>query len=103
MSAGQGGPEQAAEKVVLARKSYEHLIRTRDRALRAVEWETERRKGTEDWARRECAEQRRLTDRLNEVCYAAAALGVPIQTINDALAKADAQQSSRPGQPGGES
>jgi len=47
--------------------------------------EIERRESTERWARRECDEQRRLSDRLNAVCYAATALGVPIRAINQAL------------------
>lgn len=47
--------------------------------------EAERRKSVEAWAQREGQEQRRLSDRLNRVCYAAAALGVSIQAINEAL------------------
>lgn len=72
-------------KVVLARKSYDHLIRTRDRALREAEREREGAEHARRWALDQCEEQRRLTDRLNRVCYAAAALGVPIQVIDEAL------------------
>lgn len=60
----------------------------RNRAFLAehlAKWETERRESAEDWARRECDEQRRLADRLNRVAAAAASLGVSIQQINAAL------------------
>lgn len=73
------------DEVTLTRKSYDHLLRTRDRALRAAEWEREHREGVERWARRECDEQRRLSDRLTRVVAAAAAQGVSIQAINAAL------------------
>lgn len=74
-----------SEQVTLARKSYEHLIRTRDRALRQAEWERECAEHARAWAGQAFDEQRRLSDRLNAVCFAAASLGVPIQTINEAL------------------
>lgn len=78
-------PEREASQVVLARKSYDHLIRTRDRALREAEWEREAAEHARCWALDQCDEQRRLSDRLNRVCFAAASLGVSIQAINAAL------------------
>jgi hypothetical protein len=39
------------------------------------------------WAEDQCDEQRRLADRLNEVCSAATSLGVPIDAINEALGR----------------
>lgn len=41
------------------------------------------------WGGEQCDVQRRLSDRLNAVCFAAAGLGVPIDAINAALAEAD--------------
>lgn len=79
------GAEQAGEKVVLARKSHEHLIRTRDRALREVEYAREEVESTRLWAHQAFAEQRRLQDRLTAVVAAAASLGVSIDAINKAL------------------
>lgn len=81
--------ESDATHVVLARKSYDYLVRTRDRALREAEWERERTLDNRRWAERSLDEQRRLMDRLNAVCTAAASLGVSIQAINAALAAAD--------------
>lgn len=43
------------------------------------------------WAGAAFDEQRRLSNRLNKVCLAAAALGVSIRAINDALDEADAR------------
>jgi len=78
-----------AEQITMARKSYEHLIRTRDRALRLAESEREQAESARRWARDCLDEERRLRDRLNQVCLAAAALGVSIQDINEALKEAD--------------
>lgn len=85
MATNEGGRQE----VVLARKSYEHLLRTRDRALRAAEWERMAAEDARQWAYEALNEQKRLVARLNRVCYAAAALGVPIQAINEALRKAE--------------
>lgn len=76
---------QKPEKVVLARKSYEHLIRTRDRALQEAMWAQDQIRSTERWARDAFDEQRRLSERLTAVVAAAASLGVSIEAINDAL------------------
>ena len=73
------------DDVTMKRKSYEHLIRTRDRALNQAAWEQESAEHARQWAYDQCAEQRRLAARINAVCYAAAALGVPIDAINRAL------------------
>lgn len=89
---------QSTEKVVLARKSYEHLLRTRDRALREVEWRTEQVEETRLWVHQAFDGQRRLQDRLTAVVAAAASLGVPIAAINEALGI-----TCPPGQPGGDS
>lgn len=78
-------PESDATRVVLARRSYDHLIRTRDRALREAEWERDATEHARRWARQVFDEQRRLQDRLTAVVAAAASLGVPIGAINDAL------------------
>jgi phage baseplate assembly protein gpV len=87
-------PESDRTTVVLARKSYDHLLRTRDRALREAEWERERTQDHRRWAERSLDEQRRLVDRLNSVCTAAAALGVSIQAINAALAEVDGMRTA---------
>lgn len=79
----------SSDEVVLKRKSYEHLLRTRDRALNQLAWEKEAAEHARQWAHSQFVEQRRLADRLNEVCTAAAALGVPITAINEALKKAE--------------
>lgn len=75
----------SVDTVTLARKSYEHLLRTRDRALREAEWAREEASRTNTWALDQCAEQRRLQDRLTRVVAAAASLGVSIDQINAAL------------------
>ncbi len=70
---------------VIRQRSYDAL-RERVRVAEALQQaEAEHRQGTERWAHRECDERRRMTDRLNAVCTAAAALGVPITDINAAL------------------
>lgn len=84
------GPEakkalEAAGYVVLKRKSHEHTLRELDRARWALESEKALNASTERWAFQQCAEQRRLSDRLNAVVSAAAGLGVSIQAINEAL------------------
>lgn len=71
--------------VTLARKSYDHLLRTRDRALRQAEWERESAEHARAWAGRAFDEQHRLQDRLTAVVATAASLGVSIQAINAAL------------------
>lgn len=73
------------EPVTLTRKSYDHLVRTRDRALRQAEFAAEQVEHAHRWAEAAHAEQRRLSARLTEVCAAAAALGVSISAINKAL------------------
>lgn len=69
----------------LKQKSYEHLIRTRDRALREVEFEKREAEHAREWANEAFVEQRRLQNRLVRVVAAAASLGVSIQDINKAL------------------
>lgn len=71
--------------VTLRRKSYDHLLRTRDRALQDADAEREAAEHARHWAYEQCEEQRRLADRLNRVVAAAASLGVSIQAINAAL------------------
>lgn len=80
---------EAAGYVVLKRKSHEHTLRELDRARNAIEWEKRDAEGARQWAREILDEERRLNDRLNAVCMAAAALGVSITDINKALAAAD--------------
>ena len=77
--------ETNATRVVLARKSYDHLIRTRDRALRQAEWERECAEHVRAWAGQAFDEQRRLSDRLTAVVAAAASLGVSLDAINRVL------------------
>jgi hypothetical protein len=72
-------------QVTLARKSYEHLIRTRDRALSDAKWQREQVEHAHRWANEAFTEQRRLADRLDRVVAAAASLGVPLDAINAAL------------------
>jgi hypothetical protein len=72
-------------KVTIARKSYDHLLRTRDRALSDAKWQREQVEHAHRWANEAFTEQRRLADRLNRVIAAAASLGVSIQDINAAL------------------
>ena len=74
-----------SESITIKRKSYEHLIRTRDRALRSLEAQIEDNEHTTHWAHEAFVEQRRLQDRLVRVVAAAASLGVSIQDINKAL------------------
>lgn len=74
-----------SDDVTMRRKSYEHLIRTRDRALRQAEWAAKDIEHAHKWAHEAFTEQRRLSDRLDRVVAAAASLGVSIQAINDAL------------------
>lgn len=74
-----------ADTVTLARKSHEHLLRTRDRALREADWAREQIASTERCAHEAFDEQRRLQDRLTAVVAAAASLGVPVAAINAAL------------------
>lgn len=79
----------SGDDVTMRRKSYDHLIRTRDRALMNVEWEKRSAEHAMEWAHQQFVEQRRLSARLNAVCVAAAAAGVSIHDINAALADAD--------------
>lgn len=91
-------PEQAAAVDLLTLAGYKVVRQaTYDRLLERVHlaehrcaWEVERSESAQAWARQECDEQRRLAARLNEVCFAAAALGVSIQDINTALDRAQA-------------
>lgn len=70
---------------VVRQRTYDRLRERVALAERLAEWETERRDHTAKWAHEAFVEQRRLSDRLNEVCFAAAALGVSIGAINKAL------------------
>lgn len=74
------------DRVTLARKSYDHLLRTRDRALQLAEFERQNAEHARKWGQEQGIEIQRLYRRLNDVCMAAAALGVPIEAINAALA-----------------
>lgn len=79
----------ASGHTVLRTRSYDAL-RERLRVAEVLQdAEVRQRESTERWARRESDWARRMTDRLNAVCSAAAALGVPITDINAALAAAD--------------
>lgn len=73
---------------VVRERTYTALLERVRHAEAMEHMEIERRKSTESWARDCCREERRLADRLNAVCYAAAALGVDIGAINTALAEA---------------
>lgn len=70
---------------VVRQRTYDHLVERVRLAECYRDMEIERRESVEHWAHRECDEQRRLSARLNEVCFAAAALGVSIADINAAL------------------
>lgn len=74
-----------SDEITLKRKSYEHILRTRDRALNELAWEKESAEHARQWAYAQIEETKRMTDRLNAVVAAAAALGVPISAINEAL------------------
>jgi hypothetical protein len=71
--------------VTIARKSYDHLLRTRDRALNDAKWQREMVEHAHRWANEAHTETRRLADRLDRVIAAAASLGVPLDAINAAL------------------
>lgn len=74
---------------VVRQQTYARLQERVRLAECMAEWETDRRKSTEKWAHVALDEQGRLAGRLNEVCFAATALGVPIGAINEALDKAN--------------
>lgn len=78
---------------VVRQRTYDALGERVSLAEHRQRWAEEWRESSDRWARRECDEQRRLADRLNEVCYAAAALGVPITDINAALEAASKKES----------
>lgn len=78
IKSGYAVRRQATYNRLLERISVAEVVR---------DMEIERRESAEQWARRECDEQRRLADRLTEVVGAAASLGVSIQTINEALSR----------------
>jgi hypothetical protein len=79
---------------VLRQRSYDAL-RERVRVAEVLrESDREQAEHARAWARDQISEQRRLTDRLNAVCTAAAALGVPITDINAALDAASARQGA---------
>lgn len=78
-----------ANYVVVRARTYDALLERVRVAGVKVEMALEARKSSEGWAGRCIAEERRLSRRLDEVCTAAAALGVPISAINQALAKAN--------------
>lgn len=80
---------------VVREGTYAALIERVRHAEAMQRWETERRESNEAWARDCHKDERRLADRLNEVCYAAAALGVSIQDINTALAAGDVVAAER--------
>ena len=74
---------------VVRQRTYDALherVRVAE-ALRQAE--ADHRDSGVQWAHRCLDEQNRLDRRLNEVCTAAAALGVPIRDINAAIAAAD--------------
>lgn len=73
---------------VVRERTYSALLERVHLAERRTEWNQELRESSDRWARDCLAEERRLERRLNEVCYAAAALGVDIRTINAALENA---------------
>lgn len=82
----------AGYKVVRTRTYSALLERIRLAECRA-DMEAERRESAERWAHNSLAEERRLSRRLDEVCTGAAALGVPIDKINAALAAADKKEA----------
>ena len=71
----------------LRQASYDRLLERVRIAEALRDAEVDRREGTTLWAHEALVEQRRLSNRLNEVCFAAAALGVPIDKIQEALDK----------------
>lgn len=75
-----------SDTVTLARKSYDHLLRTRDRALHQAEFERQNAEHARKWGQEQGIEIQRLYRRLNDVCMAAASMGVTIEQINAALA-----------------
>lgn len=75
---------------VVRQSTYDNLRQRIDIAEHRVEWEQDAAEHARAWARDCCREERRLTDRLNEVATAAAAKGVSIDAINEALHTADA-------------
>lgn len=77
-----------AGHAVVRQRTYDDLL-DRVRIAKCVAgMEIERRESAERWAHRCLDEERRLSRRLDEVCTAAASLGVPIQAINNALDEA---------------
>lgn len=74
---------------VVRQRTYDRLQERVRVAEVLMEAEKDRREGTAHWAHQALDEQRRLSDRLNDVCTAAAACGVPIRTIQAALDKTD--------------
>jgi len=78
----------AGHKVV-RQSTYDNLLKRIDRAENNARWEAHLAEANREWARDAHTEQRRLSRRLDEVCTAAAALGVSIHDINAALDAAD--------------
>lgn len=70
---------------VMRRGSYANLQRRIDRAESSANWEKRVAERVLGWAIECLAEERRLERRLNDVCSAAATLGVSIADINTAL------------------
>lgn len=81
--------ESTADEVVLKRRSHQRLLRDLDRLRNENVWLKKDVESAHEWGIRQGEETRRLSDRLNAVVAAAAACGVSITDINDALAHAD--------------
>lgn len=78
---------------VVRQRTYDALRERIRIAEVTAEMERDRRASNERWAHRCLDEERRLTARLNELCTAAAALGLSITDINAALHAADTKDS----------
>lgn len=72
---------------VVRQRTYDNLGERVRVAEVMYAYEKDCSEGTRRWADKAFDEQRRLSDRLNEVCFTAASQGVTIQAINDALEK----------------
>lgn len=72
-------------KVVRA-ATYAGLQRRVEVAEHRLQWAEREAEHAREYSRHAWDQERRLADRLNQVCIAAASLGVSITQINDALA-----------------
>lgn len=73
---------------VVRQGTYDNLRKRIDQMEWEREWRDRDMEHSRRWAEKCRKEERRIMDRLNDVVAAAAAQGVSIQAINDALHKA---------------